>query len=89
MSDTKTTRAEANAIKLLRAKGYSVLPPNASAPIYRMADQCEYPLREGAAGDCCTNSTRRNRKTRFGTMWLCEDHFGVPVSELFDERVQP
>jgi hypothetical protein len=49
-------------------------------------DQCEYPDRQGEPGDCCTNSASRRRKTRHGWLWLCGEHFGRPVAELFDDR---
>lgn len=88
MPDTKpepTARRIANARRLLQSAGWTVTPPTpVSRPI--LLDQCEYPDRRGAPGDCCTNLTRRNRKTRFGTMFLCDDHFAAPLTELFDER---
>lgn len=53
----------------------------------RLYDQCEYPDRRAEPGDTCTNIAARNRRTRFGTMWLCGEHFGAPVKDLFDERL--
>lgn len=77
----------AKAAKLLRSRGWTCIEPTPTPRYYPMLDQCEYPDRRGAPGDCCINSTRRSRKTKFGTMWLCSDHFAAPLSELFDERL--
>ena len=27
-------------------------------------------------------------KTKFGTMWLCWEHFDAPLSQLFDPRLE-
>ena len=74
---TPSARSIQRAAALLRQAGWSTLPP-APRPPADMRDQCEYPDRHGEPGDCCTNLTGRNRKTRHGTMWLCSDHFDAP-----------
>ncbi len=87
-ADPQTTRAEANALKLLRAKGYCVTLPH-KLTASKQRDQCEYPDRQGTPGDTCFREAARNRKTSQGTMWLCADHMSAPESELFDERPMP
>lgn len=85
--DNQTTmRRIANARRVLQSAGWTVTPP---APVIArpMLDQCEYPDLRGEPGDTCTHSTGRLRKTRHGTLWLCDDHFAAPIAELFDERL--
>lgn len=87
MSQSKTTdRQRRRAAKLLRDAGWTVLPPVVMPRDNR--DQCEFPDLRGEPGDCCTNLTSRNRKTDFGTMWLCCEHFHSPLSQLFDLRLE-
>lgn len=80
MSDQVKLR---RAAKLLRHAGWTVLPPPQVEPRRDMRDQCEFPDLCGAPGDCCTYLASRNRKTKFGTMWLCDEHFDAPLSQLF------
>lgn len=81
-----TARRFANARRLLEAAGWTVMPPSPSSK-HVLFDQCEYPDRHGSPGDTCVNDAHRNRKTRYGTLWLCPDHFDAPLAELFDERL--
>ncbi len=85
MSDPVPTTTIRRARATLERSGWIVLPPAPPAPM--MADQCEYPDRRGAPGECCTNLTRRSRKTSHGWMWLCAEHISQPESRLFDERL--
>lgn len=62
-------------------------PSVRAAPSARILDRWGYPNLQCDAGDCCTKTAGRNRKTPFGTMWLCEDHFRAPLAELTDGRL--
>lgn len=83
---TPSDRSIQRAASLLRAQGYTVLPP-ASPRKSATLDQCEYPDRLGEPGDCCTNFARRKRHTRYGWLWLCANHIAAPEAELFDDRL--
>ena len=88
-TETTTKQRLANAKLTLTRAGYIVWPPPVMVRPQPLEDQCEYPDRLGAPGDCCTETTRRVRRTRFGTLFLCDGHFRAPLKTLFDERVQP
>lgn len=83
-SDTIMRKLRA-AKRLLESAGYIVTP--LPQPRTLKLDQCEYPDRLARPGECCTHQTSRVRKTSFGTMFLCDDHFHAPLIELIDERV--
>ena len=83
--NTTSARRLSRAAKLLRDAGWYVAPPVRTHS--DMRDQCEYPERREAPGDCCTNLASRQRKTSRGTLWLCTAHFDRPEAELFDERL--
>jgi hypothetical protein len=80
-----TVRKLRGAKRLLESAGYIVTRLPRYRP--RILDQCEYPDRLARPGECCIHQTSRVRKTPFGTMFLCGDHFRAPLIELIDERV--
>jgi hypothetical protein len=84
--DVRMNRVYEAIVAALKAMPRHVDRPGAQK--VRPLNQCEYPDLRGELGDTCTKLTDQERTTIRGTFWLCPDHIGCPIDQLFDPRME-